>query len=111
MEQTINLTEKAAKEIERIKKEEQIKESGVRIGLLGGGCSGFQTDMFFDDPNEEKDYIFESRGIKIICDHMSFMYLVGTTIDYVTEGMIKSGFKFDSPLSKGSCGCGESMSF
>ncbi len=103
------LTEVAAEKVREIRSEESIEENyALRVKVMGGGCSGFQYDLYFDPP-AEGDYNFESQDIQLVCDQMSYMYLMGTTIDYV-EGLQGSGFKFQNPNTTGSCGCGSSFS-
>ena len=105
----LNVTSVAADKVLEIRKAEDIEESyALRVKVIGGGCAGFQYDLFFDE-EAEGDNVFESSGIKLVCDQMSFMYLMGTTIDYV-EGLQGAGFKFENPNTTGSCGCGSSFS-
>ncbi|MGB1698445.1 MAG: iron-sulfur cluster insertion protein ErpA [Nannocystaceae bacterium] len=103
------LTAIAAEKVAEIREAEEI-ESGyaLRVKVLGGGCSGFQYDLFFDEP-EDSDMRFESHGVDLVSDQMSFMYLMGTEIDYV-DGLQGAGFKFNNPNTTGSCGCGSSFS-
>ena len=104
----LQLTETAAEKVKEIWAAEKIESHyGLRVKVVGGGCSGFQYDLFFDEAGEG-DYAIESNDVKLLCDQMSFMYLMGTTIDYV-EGLHGAGFKFDNPNTTGSCGCGSSM--
>ncbi len=103
------LTEVAAKKVVEIREAEQIEPSyNLRVKVMGGGCSGFQYDLYFDE-EADGDSIFESHGVKLIVDMMSFMYVMGTEIDYV-EGLQGAGFKFNNPNTTGSCGCGSSFS-
>lgn len=103
------LTEVAAAKVREIREAEDIETSyGLRVKVMGGGCAGFQYDLYFDEP-ADGDNIFEVQGIQLLCDQMSFMYLMGTTIDYV-EGLQGAGFKFGNPNTTGSCGCGSSFS-
>jgi iron-sulfur cluster insertion protein len=103
------LTEVAADKVREIRSDERIEAHyALRVKVMGGGCSGFQYDLFFDELLEG-DYVFENQGIKLLCDQMSFMYLMGTQIDYV-EGLQGAGFKFTNPNTTGSCGCGSSFS-
>jgi iron-sulfur cluster insertion protein len=76
--------------------------------VLGGGCSGFAYDLYFDQP-QDIDQAFESNGVKMLCDQMSLMYLMGTEVDYL-ESLQGSGFKFSNPNVKSTCGCGSSFS-
>lgn len=104
------LTERAAAKIQEIKDAENIGDKlALRVKVSGGGCSGFQHDFYFDEP-QDGDNMFESRGLRLIIDQMSFMYMMGTEIDYV-DGLSGPGFKFNNPNITGSCGCGSSVSF
>ena len=103
------LTENAADKVREIREAETIEPHySLRVKVMGGGCSGFQYDLYFDE-HAEGDYVFESNGVKLISDQMSFMYLMGTQIDYV-EGLQGAGFKFHNPNVKSTCGCGSSFS-
>lgn len=105
----LTLTPVAAEKVMEIRKAEDIEDSySLRVKVMGGGCAGFQYDLFFDE-HAEGDNVFEVRGVKLVCDQMSFMYLMGTEIDYV-EGLQGAGFKFGNPNTTGSCGCGSSFS-
>lgn len=105
----LNLSAVAAEKVVEIRKAEDIEEGyALRVKVMGGGCAGFQYDLFFDE-RAEGDNVFESNGVELVCDQMSFMYLMGTTIDYV-EGLQGAGFKFENPNTTGSCGCGSSFS-
>jgi iron-sulfur cluster insertion protein len=105
----VKLTTRAAEKVKAIRAEEKIEENfGLRLKVMGGGCSGFSYDLFFDQP-QEVDQTFESQGIRLLCDQMSLMYLAGTEIDYV-ESVQGSGFKFTNPNVKSTCGCGSSFS-
>ena len=81
----------------------------MRVRVIGGGCSGFSYDLFFEDETTDLDASFESHGIPIYVDMMSSQYLDGTEIDYV-EGLRGAGFKFVNPQAKATCGCGSSFS-
>ena len=81
----------------------------VRVGVKSGGCSGLSYDLKFDDKQENDDKMFEDNGIKIIVDKKSFLYLVGTELDY-SGGLNGTGFTFVNPNSTRTCGCGESFS-
>ena len=105
----LRLTDVAAAKVAEIRGSEDIEpDFRLRVKVQGGGCSGFQYDLFFDQA-AEGDSHFESNGVQLVCDQMSFMYLMGTQIDYV-EGLQGAGFKFENPNSTGSCGCGSSFS-
>jgi iron-sulfur cluster insertion protein len=108
-EPLVALSDKAAEKVKEIRAEESIEESyALRLKVQGGGCSGFSYDLYFDQP-QEGDRPFDVKGVKLICDEMSLMYLVGTEIDYV-EGLHGAGFKFNNPNVKSTCGCGSSFS-
>jgi iron-sulfur cluster insertion protein len=103
----LQLTEIAAEKVKEVRVAENIESHlGLRVKVVGGGCSGFQYDLYFDEAGDG-DYALESNDVKLVCDQMSFMYLMGTTIDYV-ETLHGAGFKFDNPNTTGSCGCGSS---
>lgn len=105
----VTLTSGAADKVREIRAEEGIEESyALRVKVVGGGCSGFTYDLYFDQA-QETDHHFEANNIKLICDQMSLMYLMGTEIDYV-EGLHGAGFKFQNPNVKSTCGCGSSFS-
>ena len=109
MSGALGLTEVAAKKVAEIRDAEQIEPSyNLRVKVMGGGCSGFQYDLYFDE-QADGDSVFESHGVKLLVDMMSFMYVMGTEIDYV-EGLQGAGFKFNNPNTTGSCGCGSSFS-
>ncbi|MCT4628309.1 iron-sulfur cluster assembly accessory protein [Winogradskyella sp.] len=81
----------------------------VRVGVKSGGCSGLSYDLKFDKEQLEDDKVFEDNGIKIIVDKKSFLYLVGTTLEY-SGGLNGTGFVFNNPNANRTCGCGESFS-
>ena len=81
----------------------------ILVGVKSGGCSGLSYDLKFDNQTREEDKIFEDNGIKIIVDKKSFLYLVGTTLEY-SGGLNGSGFVFNNPNANRTCGCGESFS-
>jgi iron-sulfur cluster assembly protein len=81
----------------------------VRVGVKSGGCSGLSYDLTFDKEKEENDKVFEDNDIKVIVDKKSFLYLVGTTLEY-SGGLNGKGFVFNNPNANRTCGCGESFS-
>ena len=85
------------------------KTDFIRVGVKRGGCSGLSYDLEFDKNKSENDKIFENNGIKIIVDKKSYLYLIGTTLDY-SGGLNGSGFVFKNPNANRTCGCGESFS-
>jgi iron-sulfur cluster assembly accessory protein len=106
----IVLTAKAVEMVKSAMEQEGIKDHGIRVGVVGGGCSGFQYSMDFEKQGNPGDLSFEQEGIKFFVDPMSSMYLQGVTIDYVT-GLQGAGFKFENPNAKQTCGCGQSFSY
>lgn len=105
----LSLTDKAVAKVKEIREAEGLGEQGLRVRVIGGGCSGFTYDLFFEDEVSDVDQTFESGGIKLYVDMMSFQYLEGVEIDYV-EGLHGAGFKFLNPNAKSTCGCGSSFS-
>lgn len=81
----------------------------IRVGVKSGGCSGLSYDLKFDKEQKEEDKIFEDNGVKIIVDKKSFLYLIGTTLEY-SGGLNGAGFVFNNPNANRTCGCGESFS-
>ena len=81
----------------------------VRVGVKSGGCSGLSYDLKFDKEHQEEDKVFEDNGVKIIVDKKSFLYLIGTTLEY-SGGLNGTGFVFNNPNANRTCGCGESFS-
>jgi iron-sulfur cluster assembly protein len=81
----------------------------VRVGVKSGGCSGLSYDLTFDNKRKENDKVFEENDVKIIVDKKSFLYLVGTTLEY-SGGLNGKGFVFNNPNANRTCGCGESFS-
>ncbi|MFT5242234.1 MAG: iron-sulfur cluster assembly protein [Glaciecola sp.] len=81
----------------------------VRVGVKSGGCSGLSYDLKFDNEQKEDDKVFEDNNVKIIVDKKSFLYLIGTTLEY-SGGLNGAGFVFNNPNANRTCGCGESFS-
>lgn len=109
--QGILLSETAAKEIRNIIRDQELDTDKVRlrVGVKGGGCSGFSYVLDLTETQKETDELFEQHGIRIICDPKSLLYLNGTTIDFKDEIMGR-GFVFQNPNASTSCGCGSSFS-
>ena len=80
----------------------------LRVGVVGGGCSGLSYKMDFDNEVKPMDQVFEDKGVKIVCDLKSFLYLVNTELDF-SDGLNGKGFFFNKPNASRSCGCGESF--
>ena len=106
----ITLTEKAAKEVKKIMEEQKLSpETVLRVGVAGGGCSGFSYSLGFDQATDEKvDSKYEHHGVTVVVDKKSALYLDGTTVDFY-DGLEKRGFTFDNPNAVKSCGCGSSF--
>ena len=106
----VTLTEKAAKEVKKILGEGKYDPSTVlRVGVTGGGCSGFSYALGFDTAIDEKaDRKYDFHGVTMVVDNKSALYLDGTTIDF-HESIEKRGFTFDNPNAVKSCGCGSSF--
>ncbi len=106
----ISLTERAAREVKSILKDRDLPETTrLRVGVKGGGCSGFTYSLDLADAKGEHDEEFDSFGVKVICDPKSYLYLNGTTLDFRDEVMGR-GFVFDNPNATSKCGCGSSFS-
>ena len=106
----IQITERAAKEVRRIIVEQNLPDTTVlRVGVKGGGCSGFSYTLGFDDKVTEADQIGESKGVRVACDPKSFLYLNNTELDF-EESLMGRGFRFVNPNASKTCGCGESFS-
>lgn len=107
----VTLTEKAAGEVKRIIQDQKLGEETVlRVGVVGGGCSGFSYSLGFDDKFDEKaDSKYDYHGVTVVVDKKSALYLDGTTVDFY-DGLEKRGFTFDNPNAVKSCGCGSSFS-
>ncbi len=107
---SITITEKAAKEVQRIIEEQKLEEGVVlRVGVTGGGCSGFSYALGFDKTfDEAADSRYEAHGVAVVVDKKSALYLDGTTVDFY-DGIDKRGFTFENPNAVKSCGCGSSF--
>ncbi|EMI19017.1 FeS cluster insertion [Rhodopirellula maiorica SM1] len=106
----VKLTERAAEEVKRFRQENNFDEStSLRIGVAGGGCSGFNYTLGFDDKFDEKaDSKYDCHGVAVIVDKKSALYLDGTTVDWYSS-LEKQGFTFENPNAVKSCGCGSSF--
>jgi len=106
----IIMTAAAIEEVKRLIAENDLPTTaGVRVGIKGGGCSGFTYTLNFDQSPADGDEVFEFDGVRLFCDPKSLLYLNGTTLDY-TSGLQGKGFQFINPNATGTCGCGESFS-
>jgi iron-sulfur cluster assembly protein len=109
--QGLKLTERAIKRIRVAMAKEGVSptEGGLRLGVMGGGCSGLSYSIKFDTQPRERDRIYEFDGVRVFVDPKSFLYLHGMTLDY-EETLMRQGFNFINPNSSHSCGCGSSFS-
>ena len=107
----IQVTQEAKTKLISLMKEEGHDESSsfVRVGVNSGGCSGLSYDLGFDDKENEDDKSFEDNGIKIVVNKKSYLYLIGTILEY-SGGLNGKGFVFNNPNASRTCGCGESFS-
>jgi iron-sulfur cluster assembly protein len=107
----LQVTEKAIKRIRVAMAKEGISptEGGLRLGVMGGGCSGLSYSIKFDTKPRERDRIYDFDGVRVFVDPKSFLYLHGMTLDY-EETLMRQGFNFINPNSSRSCGCGTSFS-
>jgi iron-sulfur cluster assembly protein len=108
---TIKVTEKAVKEIRRIQASDPAANEGcLRVQVVGGGCSGMSYKLGFDkEPVGANDKLFEQDGIKVVIDSKSYLFLSGTELDF-SDGLNGTGFTFNNPNAKRTCGCGTSFS-
>ena len=106
----ILVTDKAKEQIGTLLKEEgKTDEHNIRVSVKGGGCSGLMYDLSFDPEVNDSDEVFEDKGVKILVDKKSLLYLLGTTLDF-SDGLNGKGFQFVNPNASRTCGCGESFS-
>jgi iron-sulfur cluster assembly protein len=105
----IKVTESAKKQAIRLMEDEGKDNSFIRVGVKGGGCSGLMYELTFDNEDRDGDKAFEDNGVKVVVDKKSFLYLIGTTLDF-SGGLNGKGFVFVNPNADRTCGCGESFS-
>ncbi len=103
----IEVTPKAVAKIKEALAKQNV-EGGLRLGVLGGGCSGLSYQFKFDQKSRPNDKVFDCDGVKLFVDPKSYIYLHGLTLDY-KESLLQSGFVFENPNAKKSCGCGSSF--
>jgi iron-sulfur cluster assembly protein len=94
--------------LELRQKEGHTSDHNIRVAVQGGGCSGLMYELKFDEQLQEKDQVFEDKGIKILVDKKSLLYLAGTVLDF-SDGLNGKGFQFVNPNASRTCGCGESF--
>jgi iron-sulfur cluster assembly accessory protein len=105
----ITLTASAVSKVKEIMAQQNPVPAGLRVGVVGGGCSGFSYSMSFENGAGMMDKVFDMEGLKVYVDATSVMYLNGCIVDYV-ETLEGAGFKFENPNVKSTCGCGSSFS-
>jgi iron-sulfur cluster assembly accessory protein len=105
----VALTPTAVGKVKEILSQQTPEPAGLRVAVVGGGCSGFSYHMAFENQvNQDSDNVYEFDGLKVLVDQMSEMYLENVSIDYI-ETLEGSGFKFNNPNVKSTCGCGSSF--
>ncbi|HXU11164.1 MAG TPA: iron-sulfur cluster assembly accessory protein [Candidatus Binatia bacterium] len=105
----IHVTDKAAEQIKKIMEKEGLLGHGLRVAVVGGGCSGMSYKLNFEKDAAQGDKIYEEKGVRIIVDSKSTLFLNGTTLDF-SDGLTGTGFSFVNPNAKSTCGCGTSFS-
>jgi len=111
LENGIYISDKARDKVIQLMQEAGISADAswfVRVGVVGGGCSGLSYKLDFDNEQKATDQVFENNGVKIVTDLKSFLYLVNTTLDF-SDGLNGKGFQFINPNASRTCGCGESF--
>jgi iron-sulfur cluster assembly protein len=109
VENSIYISDKAKAKIEELFEQNNLDDTHfLRVGVAGGGCSGLSYKLDFDNEIKPMDQEFEDKGVKIVCDLKSFLYLVNTELDF-SDGLNGKGFTFVNPNASRSCGCGESF--
>src|ERR1700758_2706514 len=101
----VQLTPVAVTKVKEIIQSQNPSPAGLRVAVVGGGCSGFSYHMAFDNQETPSDNVYQFEGVKVVVDQMSEMYLDGVQIDYI-ETLEGAGFKFNNPNVKSTCGCG-----
>ena len=104
----LQLTDKAVDKVKELLAAEDKAGFGLRVAVRGGGCSGFQYGLTFENTERPNDNVLDMNGLKVYVDPMSGMYLDGVSIDYI-DSLEGSGFKIDNPNASGTCGCGSSF--
>ena len=105
----ISVTPVASTKVREIMAQQNPAPTALRVAVVGGGCSGFQYHMAFENQSNDSDNVYDFSGLRVLVDQMSEMYLDGVEIDYI-ETLEGAGFKFNNPNVKSTCGCGSSFS-
>ncbi|HIH43132.1 TPA: iron-sulfur cluster insertion protein ErpA [Candidatus Woesearchaeota archaeon] len=108
MNAAVNITQKAADKVMQIIQQKKKEGYGLRLGIVEGGCSGFEYSIVLDDKTNDDDTVVEQKGVKVFVDNKSMEFLRGSLIDYV-DTMQGAGFKISNPNAQHSCGCGNSF--
>lgn len=106
----LSLTENAIAKVRNLLEKEQKPGHGLRLAVIGGGCSGFQYDLQLDDETDENDNVLEFDGVRVFVDAKSALFLEGSTVDFV-DSLKGSGFAIENPNALSACGCGQSIQF
>ena len=105
----LEVTQAAAEQIKRLLDSEgKLESHALRVKVVGGGCSGLQYQLAFDDALRDSDTVAENQGVRLVVDEKSALYLAGTQLDYL-DTLMESGFKINNPNAKTTCGCGQSF--
>jgi iron-sulfur cluster assembly accessory protein len=105
----LQVTDSAVEKVKQLMAKEDKAGHGLRVSVQGGGCSGFQYGLSYEQDRKENDQVLEFSGLEVYVDAMSLMYLEDVTIDYV-DSLNGAGFKINNPKATGTCGCGASFS-
>lgn len=105
----ITVTDRAVSKVKEIIEAQGQGESGLRVYIAGGGCSGFKYGMALDTEPAEDDQVIECSGLRLFVDPMSLPYLTGASVDYIDDALLGQGFKVENPNAVSSCGCGQSF--
>jgi iron-sulfur cluster assembly accessory protein len=105
----LTVTEQAVTKVKELLAKDEREGYGLRVAVRGGGCSGFEYGLTWENQQQDNDTVMEFDGLKVYVDAMSNLYLDGVQIDYV-DGLVESGFKIENPNATGTCGCGHSFS-
>ena len=105
----ISISSKAAEHVAKLRQDSGISpDYALRVSVVGGGCSGLSYQLDFDNEEQPGDQVFEDKGLKLLCNLKSYLYLAGTELEY-SDGLNGKGFHFANPNASRSCGCGESF--
>ncbi|MFQ5830409.1 MAG: iron-sulfur cluster insertion protein ErpA [Candidatus Methylomirabilia bacterium] len=107
----VTLTETASRKLMELRLEEGKPDHGLRIRVVGGGCSGFSYELGWENQAADGDTVVESGGVNVYVDPMSAQYLAGSEIDFMENNMMGAGFAIKNPNAKATCGCGQSHQF